>query len=107
MRRGDLVTAVLGRDFGKPRPAIVVQADIYLGLEFITLVPLTSHVLAFVTLRILLEPSPTNGLRRVSQAMIDKVGAVPREKVGPVIGHLSDDDISRVNRALAVFLGFA
>ena len=29
MKRGDLVTIALQGDFGKPRPALVIQADLY------------------------------------------------------------------------------
>jgi mRNA interferase MazF len=39
--------------------------------------------------------------------MVDKPQSVPREKVGVVIGHLDDEAMLAVNRALAVFLGFA
>jgi hypothetical protein len=39
--------------------------------------------------------------------MIEKTGSLPRSKAGPVIGRLSADDMARVERALAVFLGFA
>ncbi|WP_249225364.1 type II toxin-antitoxin system PemK/MazF family toxin [Tardiphaga alba] len=81
MKRGDLVTAVLGRDYGKPRPAIVVQADICLELPLITVVPLTSHSLPLSGLRILLEPSPANGLRQTSRVMIDKINTIPERKL--------------------------
>ena len=38
--------------------------------------------------------------------MVDKITAsLPREKVGPVFGRLSPDDMTAVNRALAIFLG--
>jgi mRNA interferase MazF len=39
--------------------------------------------------------------------MVDKAQSVPREKIGDVVGHLDDEILLAVNRALAVFLGFA
>ena len=58
-------------------------------------------------LRVEITPSEANGLRQTSYIMIDKIGTIRRTKCGPGIGHLSDQDMDRVNRALAVFLGFA
>ena len=107
MRRGDLITVSLARDYGKPRPAIVVQSDQFLILESVTVVPLTSSTSDFNPLRIHLAPTAENGLRLKSQVMIDKIQSLPRDKARDIIGHISDEDLAEVNRALAVFLGFA
>ena len=107
MRRGDLISVALPGDYGKPRPALIVQSDDYLHLQSITVLPLTSNVVSMEACRIELEPSDENGLRQVSQVMVEKSATVPRWKVGPVIGHLSPGDFANVERALAVFLGFA
>lgn len=37
-------------------------------------------------LRLTVEPSPRNGLRRRSQIMADKVVSVRRDKMGAVVG---------------------
>ena len=37
--------------------------------------------------------------------MIDKITAIPREKIGLVIGSLSDDQMIRVNRSRRHVLG--
>lgn len=42
-----------------------------------------------------------------SQVMVDKIQSIPREKIGQTIGRLDDSALLAVNRALAVFLGFA
>ncbi len=39
--------------------------------------------------------------------MVDKITTVPKSKVGARVGRLSDEDILRLNRSLAVFLGLA
>jgi mRNA interferase MazF len=106
MRRGDLISVVLVRDYGKPRPAIIVQSDEF-QLDSITVVPLTSDRLSLEVFRVRLEPSDANGLRQKSQVMIDKMTTLPRAKTGSLIGRVSDEDMALVDRALAAFLGFA
>jgi mRNA interferase MazF len=107
MRRGDLISVALARDYGKPRPAIIVQSDEFQHLDSVTVVPLTSDWLKQEVFRVPLEPSDENGLRQKSQVMIDKVATLPRAKTGTFIGRVSDEDMALVDRALAAFLGFA
>ena len=107
MRRGDLVTIALTGDFGKPRPALVVQSDQFAGTGGVTVLLLSSTLLDAPLIRLDIEPSPENGLRQPSQIMIDKPMTVKRERVGEFFGHLGDSDMVAVTRALAVFLGFA
>ena len=105
MRRGDLVTIAIGGDYGKPRPALVVQADAFADLPSVTVLRLTSEIHDWPTFRVTIRPSATNGLRAESQVMIDKAVTVPRERVGTVIGRLGDQEMQAVNRVLAAFLG--
>ena len=108
MKRGDVVTVALPGALGKPRPAVVVQADIVPpSFRTVTLLPLTSDVQGAPAFRVTVEPSPANGLRKVSQVMVDKVSTHLREKLGPVIGSLDENTMSRVTRTLAVWLGIA
>jgi mRNA interferase MazF len=107
MKRGDLVSVSLPGDYGKPRPALVIQSDVFSYLESITVLPLTTDILDASDARISISPTPDNGLRHLSQVMIDKLGILHRVKAGPVIGRISDGEISSVERALAAFLGFA
>ena len=45
MRRGDLVTIALQGDFGKPRPALVVQSDLFnTDHATVSVLPITSAV---------------------------------------------------------------
>lgn len=105
MKRGDLVMVAVGGDYGKPRPALVVQADAFTALPSVTVLRLTSEIRAEHLVRITVSPTPENGLRAPSQVMIDKAVSVPRERVGMVIGRLDDAVMLTVNRALANFLG--
>lgn len=105
MRRGDLVTVALQGDYGKPRPALVVQADFFLGLGSIVILPLTSTMVDAPLLRLTVTPSPDNGLRGQSQIMLDKPMTVKTDKIGPAFGQLDDATMLSVNRSLAVLLG--
>ena len=107
MKRGDLVTVVMQGAYGKARPALVMQAIWRDDLDSVTFLPLTSEITAAQAIRVLIEPSTQNGLLVASQVMADKFTTLPRSKIGRVIGELDASDMDRVNRALAVFLGFA
>jgi mRNA interferase MazF len=107
MRRGDLVTVALPGDTGKPRPALVIQADRYGDTSTIAVLPLTSTLLDLPLLRVTVTPSDANGLREPSQVMVHRPQIVMRTKAGGVIGHLGDEAMLTVNRLLAVFLGLA
>jgi mRNA interferase MazF len=106
IRRGAFVVVAVPGDYGKPRPALVVQSDLFSDLPSVTICPLTSTIRDDADLiRLTVEPSPANGLRQVSQIVIDKITTVPVAKIGGEIGHADDSLMVRVNRALALFLG--
>lgn len=107
MRRGDLVTVALQGDSGKPRPALVVRSDLFAEHETVAVAPITSHLANAPLLRILVEPSPANGLQKISQIMVDRVSPINRAKIGPVIGRIDDDTMGKVERALLVWFGIA
>ena len=107
MRRGDLVTVAAPGDYGKPRPALVIQSDLFDDVPSVTLCLVTSTLRETPLFRITVDPSPENGLQRISQIQVDKVTAVARERVGGVIGRLDDAAMLKVNRSLAVFIGIA
>jgi mRNA interferase MazF len=105
--RGDLVTIAVQGDFGKPRPALVIQSDRYGEHSSVTVLPITSTLVAAPLLRITAQPSPQNGLQRASQVMIDKALTVKSDKLGPSFGRLEPETLVEVERCLAVFLGIA
>ena len=106
MRRGDLVTVALPRDFGKPRPAVVVQSDLFASHTTVTVLPVTTAVTPSAPLlRLPLKPSPENGLQAPSCVMVDKTMSVRVDKIGSTIGRLDEADMLRINRAMALFLG--
>lgn len=107
MRRGDLVTIAMSGDYGKPRPALVIQSDQFSNTATVTVLLLSGTLVAAPLLRLVVEPSPENGLRKRSQVMVDKAMTVKRGKLGEPSGRLDDGAMVAVNRALALFLGFS
>ena len=108
MRRGDFVTVATQSDYGKPRPALVVQNDLFDALPSVVILPLTSLLRDDADqIRIDVAPSDENGLREKSQIAVDKVTVIPVAKVGKTIGRADDALMLRVTRAMALFLGVA
>jgi mRNA interferase MazF len=104
MRRGDLVTVAATGDYGKPRPAVIVQTDAFPeNHASVVVCQLTSELADAVTI----DPRPENGLRVTSQVMADKPVTVRRERIGQKIGRLGNQDMARLNAALAFVLGLA
>jgi mRNA interferase MazF len=103
--RGDLVTIAMQGDYGKPRPALVIQSDQFDEHASVTVLPVTGTLVAAPLLRITVQPSQRNSLQKPSQVMIDKVLTVKRDKVGAVFGHIEPETLIEVERCLAVFLG--
>lgn len=105
--RGDMVTVAASGDYGKPRPALVIQSDHFDQHPSITLLPITSDLRDTPLFRITVSPSSDNGLRKTSQIMVDKTLTVPRARIGSVIGTVGAETMLSVDRALMVFLGIA
>lgn len=106
MKRGDVITVAVQGDYGKPRPAIIVQSDLFnTSHASVTIAPLTSTIVDAPLFRIFAEPSPTNGLQSISQVMVDKLTTVKREKIGKRIGTIEDEILQRVTRSMALWLG--
>lgn len=105
--RGDLVTIAMQGDFGKPRPALVIQADLFSESSSVTVLPITSTIFEAPLIRVTLQPSVENGLSKPSQVMVDKAMTVMRDKMGSAFGHIEADKLVEIERCLAVFLGIA
>ncbi|RHW17814.1 type II toxin-antitoxin system PemK/MazF family toxin [Sphingomonas gilva] len=105
MKRGDLVTVAMHGTYGKPRPAVIVQSNFLDHLESVLVCPLTSDIQPPAVYRIDLLPDQNNGLRKPSQIMVDKLSAVPRDKVDEHIGALDPAIFEKLNGALAAITG--
>jgi mRNA interferase MazF len=107
VRRGDLVTIALQGDLGKPRPALIIQSNLFEAHPSITILPVTGELRDAPLFRITVQPTENNGLSKPSQIMVDKPQSVAREKIGEIFGRLEDESMVSVNRALAIFIGVA
>ena len=107
MRRGDIVVVSAPGDYGKPRPAVVVQSNhlTEAGLDSVILSLITSHLENAPTFRVNMEPNAENGLNARSQIMVEKLLTVRTARVGKVAGRLDDETLLRLNRTLAFVVG--
>lgn len=106
MKRGDVVTVALPGDYGKPRPAIIVQSDLLFDTDSVVVVPLTTTTRLACAYRPDVLPGEMNGLRESSQAMVEKMSVVPRAKCGRAIGVINRETLDRLSGAMAFALGF-
>jgi mRNA interferase MazF len=108
MRRGDVVTIAATGDYGKSRPAVIVQTDALPGAHASVVVcQMTSECSDAFDFRVTIDPTAKNRLRVRSQVMADKPVTIRRERIGRQVGHLDDNDITRLNVALAFTMGLA
>lgn len=108
MRRGEIWTVAVGKDYaGKPRPVVIIQDDSFDATNSITVCAFTSDPTDAPLIRLAVEPNERNGLRSPCRLMVDKITTVPKSKVGAQVGRLDDEDVLRLNRAVVVFLGLA
>jgi mRNA interferase MazF len=108
MKRGDVVTVAAAGDYGKARPAVIIQTDAFPPTHAsVVICQMTSDLAHAPDFRVTIEPCEANGLRLRSQVMADKPVTVRRERIGRAIGRLAADDVRRLNAALAFVIGLA
>lgn len=98
--------AARGAYAGKPRPALLVQSDLFNPThQSVTICPITSDCVDAPLFRISLPPGERTGLRVASQIMVDKIISVPRSAIGAEIGRCNDDELEAADDALRRWLG--
>ena len=109
LQRGLIVTvAATGAYSGKPRPAVVVQANRWLqGHPSVTLCPLTSTLINAPLVRLTVTPNASNGLKKPSQLMADKLFSLPTTSIGAVVGVLDPERLNALDLALRSWLDLA
>ena len=104
MLRGELVIVSAQGDYGKPRPAVVIQNDRLLDqIDSVTVCFLTAEVIPTKNLRVTVEPDIVNGLHQRSQIQIEKIMTFPRSKVRGPIGRLTIEQMRDIDRYLMIF----
>ncbi len=107
-KRGSIVSISVQGDFGKPKPALLIQSDMFNEAHAtLTVLLISSELIDAPLFRLTIEPDQSNGLTQQSQIQVDKAMTVRREKVGQVIGRVDDAMMVQVNRALAIWIGLA
>ena len=105
IERGDIIICALSGDYGKPRPSVVIQSDLFNPTHTsITVCPITSHLTDAPLFRLSLLPNKLTGLILESQIMIDKIVSIKSEKITKRIGKLSSEEILKLNDALKLWL---
>ena len=108
MKRGEIWTVSGGKGYAaKPRPAVIVQEDSFDATDSISICAFTTDSTDAPLFRILIEPNERNGLHLPCRLMVDKITTVPKSKIGTLLGRLDDENVLKLNQALAVFLGLA
>jgi len=105
VKRGEIWTVAGGVYASKPRPAVILQADVFDQTGSVTVVPFTTDPTEAPLFRLELAPDAVNGLRTPCRIMVDKITTVPRANLGLLVGQLGQEDMLRLNRATVAFLG--
>jgi mRNA interferase MazF len=107
VKRGDLVTVTLSGDYGKPRPALVIQSDFLPETDSVLVCLQTTELRAAALYRLTLPAREGTGLRQPSQVMVDKIMAVRRDRCGAPIGRANEAELLALGRLLALVVGIA
>ncbi len=108
MKRGEIWIVAGGGDYlNKPRPCVIVQNTQFGSSGSVTICGLTTMLTEDSGLRILVEPSAQNGLRELSEIMVDKVTTVYRSRIDAKIGELDESGLRALSRALQLHLGLS
>jgi mRNA interferase MazF len=104
--RGDVITVSAKSNEGKPRPAIIIQAN-WLNEKsppsYIVCL-LTSDIYPELDFRPIIEPDSINGLSKRSQVMTDKVQVVRENQIGNKVGILAKKVIQDVDDNLRLLM---
>jgi mRNA interferase MazF len=105
VRRGDIVLVVASGDYGKPRPALIVQSDLFNDTHAsLTVCPVTSSLVDSPLFRVLLRPSRATGIQRQSQIMVDRIQTLRRDRIRERIGAIGPAEMQGVESALRLWL---
>ncbi len=105
MERGDLVTVAVSGDYGKPRPALVIQTDHLPETDSVLVCLLTTTVRDAPLFRLPIPAGGETGLLQPSQVMVDKIMAVRRDRCSKRIGKVDPVTMLALNRLLAFVVG--
>jgi mRNA interferase MazF len=105
VKRGDVIIAAPPSPFNKPRPALVIQSLFSDHDETVVVALITSDLSRYGAVRIPVQPSELNGLRKPSEIMVDNLQSVALDRIGGLVGEVDVITMRRVDLALRMFLG--
>jgi len=105
IKRGDIILCNLSGDYGKTRPAVVVQSDIFNPTHAsIVVCPITSFLIDSPLFRLEIPPDKKSGLLKKSQIMVDKIIAIKRDKICKKVGVISNKEQDHLDNAIKLWL---
>jgi mRNA interferase MazF len=109
VNRGEIWIVAGGVYAATPRPAVIVQDDLFDVTSSVTVAPMTSTLLDAPLMRIRIGGGDgrISGLDHDGDVMIDKLTTVRRSNVHTRVGRLTAEQLVEVERAMMAFLGLA
>ena len=105
MQRGEIITVAMAGDYGKPRPAVVIQTDRVGITDTILVCLISSDLQDLPSIRIDVPATTGTGLERPSQIMVEKIFAVVKVKCRKRIGLIDAETQGVLNEALFMMIG--
>jgi mRNA interferase MazF len=102
-----LITVAVSGDYGKPRPALVIQSDFLPETDSVLVCLLTTTLRDAALYRLDIPATEATGLREPSQVMVDKIMAARRCRCGPAIGRVDGPTMAVLGRLLGFVVGLA
>ncbi len=94
-------------DYGKPRPALIIQSDLLSDTDSILICLITSNLRETLAHRLNLPANDQTGLREPSQIMTDKIMACPRTRCGRKIGRADNATLQTLAQLLMFVTGIS
>ncbi|UKP00790.1 type II toxin-antitoxin system PemK/MazF family toxin [Nostoc sp. UHCC 0870] len=110
MRRGQIwlysADPTVGDEIGKTRPCIIVSNDEMGVLRLKIVVPITGWNNAFgqVPWMVRVEPTPENGLSKLSAADAFQVRSISQQRLVRQVGTVAEETMQGISQALAIIL---
>jgi len=104
MQRGEVWTLQDDGYASKARPVVIIQGELGDAFDSVVLCLFTSYESLDSNTRVGIDPLPTNGLKKHSYIMTDKIITVARTELGSHIGFLADEQMHEVSKQLARLL---
>jgi mRNA interferase MazF len=107
VKRGEFWTVTGPGYAGKPRPVLILQDDAFAATDSVIVALMTTDPTAAPLLRLPVAPNAINNLSQPCSVMVDKIVAVPRAKLGRLVGRLDGQRMATVGAMAATLLGLA